>query len=114
MAPLVTLILLVGSSLVHAEPTMRERAKSYRLRGIYPPVNAHHRGELVEICNLLGLTGNAAEIGVFHGGFSRHNLLHGQWKKCKLTSTGTPFPLRSCLRGAHTQSTFGCMWWQTT
>jgi len=81
MAPLATLILLVGSSLVHAEPTMRERAKSYRLRGIYPPVNAHHRGELVEICNLLGLTGNAAEIGVFHGGFSRHNLLHGQWKK---------------------------------
>jgi len=41
-------------------------------------VNAQHRGELVEICNQLGLTGNAAEIGVWHGGFSRHNLQ--KWK----------------------------------
>ena len=36
--------------------------------------NAQHRGQLVELCNELGLTGNAAEIGVWHGGFSRRNL----------------------------------------
>jgi len=44
-------------------------------------VNAQHRGELVELCNQLGLTGNAAEIGVWHGGFSRHNLETWKGKK---------------------------------
>jgi len=37
-------------------------------------VNAHHRGELVALCNRLGLVGNAVEVGVWHGGFARHNL----------------------------------------
>ena len=36
--------------------------------------NARHRGELVELCNQLGLTRSAVEVGVFRGGFSRHNL----------------------------------------
>jgi len=36
--------------------------------------NARHRGELAELANALNLTGEAAEIGVWHGGFSRHNL----------------------------------------
>ena len=40
-------------------------------------VNARHRGELVDICNQLGLTGNAAEVGVFRAGFSQHNLKRG-------------------------------------
>ena len=43
--------------------------------------NCHHRGELVHLCNKLGLHGNAAEIGVFHAGFSRHNLLNGHFSK---------------------------------
>jgi len=44
-------------------------------------VNAQHRGELVELCNQLGLIGNAVEIGVWHGGFSRHNLQKWKGKK---------------------------------
>ena len=36
--------------------------------------NAAHRGELASVCNALGLIGNAVEVGVWHGGFSRHNL----------------------------------------
>ena len=43
--------------------------------------NAAHRGELAHVCNKLGLTGNAVEIGVWHGGFSRHNLLTWQGSK---------------------------------
>ena len=44
-------------------------------------INAQHRGELVGLCNHLGLTNIAAEIGVFRGGFSRHNLVHWKGKK---------------------------------
>lgn len=44
-------------------------------------VNAKHRGELVEVCNRLGLVQNAAEIGVWHGGFSNHNLRVWQGQK---------------------------------
>jgi len=44
-------------------------------------VNARHRGELVDICNQLDLTGNAAEVGVFRAGFSQHNLQ--RWKGSK-------------------------------
>jgi len=40
--------------------------------------NVQHRGGLAELCNKLGLTENAVEIGVYHGGFSHHNLL--KWK----------------------------------
>ena len=36
--------------------------------------NAAHRGELVRVCNEMGLTGFGVEVGVWHGGFSRHNL----------------------------------------
>lgn len=36
--------------------------------------NAQHRGDLVRVANQLGLTGNAAEVGVFRGHFARHNL----------------------------------------
>uniref|UniRef100_A0A7S0NTR8 Class I SAM-dependent methyltransferase n=1 Tax=Calcidiscus leptoporus TaxID=127549 RepID=A0A7S0NTR8_9EUKA len=36
--------------------------------------NAKHRGELILLCNRLGLTGNAAEVGVNRAHFSRHNL----------------------------------------
>ena len=45
-----------------------------------PPAftNARHRGELVQVCNELGLTRYAAEIGVDRGSFSQHNLAH--WK----------------------------------
>ena len=42
---------------------------------------ARHRGELVDICNQIGLTGNAAEVGVFRAGFSQHNLQ--RWKGSK-------------------------------
>jgi hypothetical protein len=44
-------------------------------------VNAHHRGELVELLNNLNLLGNAAEIGVWHAGFARHNLQHWRGKR---------------------------------
>ena len=39
-------------------------------------VNPHHRGELVELANLLGLTGHVAEVGCDIGLFSHHNLQH--------------------------------------
>mmetsp|Transcript_13840 Transcript_13840/g.35878 ORF Transcript_13840/g.35878 Transcript_13840/m.35878 type:complete len:212 (-) Transcript_13840:570-1205(-) len=42
---------------------------------------AEHRGQLVELCNELGLDGNAIELGVWHGGFSRHNLRKGKFKR---------------------------------
>ena len=43
--------------------------------GLYHRIrNAKHRGELVELCNELGLVRNAAEIGVHRGHFSHHNL----------------------------------------
>ncbi len=37
-------------------------------------VNAEHRGQLMELCNTLHLNGTAAEVGVYRGGFARHNL----------------------------------------
>jgi len=47
-----------------------------RLRG---PIE--HRGKLAELCNDLGLTGNAAEIGVYRGHFAKHNLRTGHFSK---------------------------------
>ena len=48
-------------------------------KGLYHRIeNAKHRGELVQLCNRLGLVGKAAEVGVFRAHFSRHNLQH--WK----------------------------------
>ena len=44
-------------------------------------VNARHRGDLVQLCNNLGLVGNAVEVGVWHAGFSHHNLQ--VWKGAK-------------------------------
>ena len=48
----------------------------YGLEGVLPPRNAIHRGELVLLCNEMGLTGMAAEIGVNKGEFAQHNLRH--------------------------------------
>ena len=43
--------------------------------GIYHRIlNAESRGDLITVCNKLGLTGQAAEVGVFRGHFARHNL----------------------------------------
>jgi hypothetical protein len=43
--------------------------------GIYHRIlNAESRGDLITVCNRLGLTGQAAEVGVFRGHFARHNL----------------------------------------
>ena len=43
--------------------------------------NVESRGDLVILATELGLHGNAAEIGVWHGGFSRHNLANSRFKK---------------------------------
>lgn len=43
--------------------------------------NVECRGDLVILATELGLTGMAAEIGVWHGGFSRHNLEHSKFEK---------------------------------
>ena len=57
-------------------------AEVAELAGLYHKiVNARHRGELVELLNNLNLLGNAAEIGVWHAGFARHNLQHWRGKR---------------------------------
>mmetsp|Transcript_11116 Transcript_11116/g.31459 ORF Transcript_11116/g.31459 Transcript_11116/m.31459 type:complete len:278 (+) Transcript_11116:101-934(+) len=75
-------VLSVWMPLVGASMALQISPGSEKPAGIYHRiVNAQHRGELVELCNQLGLIGNAAEIGVWHGGFSRHNLQ--KWKGAK-------------------------------
>jgi len=50
-------------------------------------VNAQHRGDLVHILNKLQLVHNAAEIGVWHAGFARHNLQHWLGRKYFMIDT---------------------------
>jgi len=50
-------------------------------------VNAKHRGELVALLNQLNLVGNAVEVGVWHAGFARHNLLHWHGKRYYMIDT---------------------------
>ena len=80
--PLATRLRQYGIDLPHRHRRAGDLAQAgnhgYDLRKM---VNVQHRGELAELCNLLGLTGNAVEIGVFRGGFSRHNLIWGKFEK---------------------------------
>ena len=80
----IVMIILRCSLAVYVEKSIEARvaARPKTGTGLYHKiVNAHHRGELAGLCKVLALNGPAAELGVYHGGFSRHNLINGQFEK---------------------------------
>ena len=81
-------------------------------------VNAQHRGDLIKLCNRLNLTRYAAEVGVFRGGFSRHNLRHWHGEKYFMidawdfrandsaTSGGAPSPDKNTKISEHNEKNY--------
>ena len=71
-----------GRRLLSSDTYEAPRPSSLSRSDLYHRIqNCEGRGDLITLCNELGLVGNAVEIGVWHGGFSRHNLL--SWKGAK-------------------------------
>ena len=81
-------------------------------------INAQHRGDLIKLCNRLNLTHYAAEVGVFRGGFSRHNLRHWHGEKYFMidawdfrandsaTMGGAPSPDKNTNIAAHNEKNY--------